>query len=480
VRRGWWTFRLCHGKDLAQFHQDPQSGEAESTVSCGQNRSPGGVNETPAPDVELARVSAPAEVLRLPVVRTDSFVGGEICVLGDDTTDAPRRHRTATVRYRCCVSVGSVAEDKLPHLLSVDPAAVTAIVRLEEPSTCKYEIDVCSASACSSRQLSRAVSHGLSPATVPPPVHEPAPPHGGANAVLHQFKARCMTLHEGWWSYELCVGQLARQFHAQVSQGSDGRLHQSIEAAHQLGVYSPRTQWIRPGGVLSYPPPPPGHPEFLAYQQAVAQNEVGVVLNEADPVRSYVSQLYVNGSDCQPERDWLHAPVGDNWLYDWVVKTVGPALPRAIHQWFSGRRTATERRHDVVGELQGLHVPQKRSVEARFMCPLAWEASPDLGEPALLQVLDTGAHTWLHGRAPPSVVSRFGLAMRVRSVQEVSVCHYRVIVDAPALCDHPSFAPHVNSRPVRVERQQRRARCVPEGSDGHGDGFSGWFAQSES
>ena len=86
---------------------------------------------------------------------------------------------------------------------------------VDETSLCNYEVVVCSPSLC----------------TQP----EPQKRNASASELLKALDGTCLQRHEGWWSFELCYGTHARQFHVETVEASDGRKKAKVAAEFSLG-----------------------------------------------------------------------------------------------------------------------------------------------------------------------------------------------------------------------------------------------------
>jgi hypothetical protein len=54
--------------------------------------------------------------------------------------------------------------------------------------------------------------------------------------LLMPLNGNCFTKHEGWWSYEFCMGKHVRQYHADHVQQADGRKKTVVQAEYFLGM----------------------------------------------------------------------------------------------------------------------------------------------------------------------------------------------------------------------------------------------------
>jgi hypothetical protein len=123
-----------------------------------------------------------------------SFQNGQHC---EETNTG----RSTEVTFGCCADEAN--SGKKAVLLSV-----------EEPETCKYSAQVCTPALCT-----------------PNAIQDQSIPQ-----LLTPLKGKCFTKHEGWWSYEFCVGKHVRQYHADQVQQTDGRKKTVVQAEYFLGM----------------------------------------------------------------------------------------------------------------------------------------------------------------------------------------------------------------------------------------------------
>ena len=110
--------------------------------------------------------------------------------------------RSTNVTFKCCEP-----DKRRRHR--------TYLVSVDETSLCNYEVVVCSPSLC----------------TQP----EPQKRNASASELLKALDGTCLQRHEGWWSFELCYGTHARQFHVETVEASDGRKKAKVAAEFSLG-----------------------------------------------------------------------------------------------------------------------------------------------------------------------------------------------------------------------------------------------------
>lgn len=336
----------------------------------------------------IPTLSAQSQVGRTRIARTDTFKGGSTCSVDASHTSSRQGQtsgpsgrnsksvsRSATVRYRCCIIPPSPHDTAMMdnRLASQEePVDVPTIARVVESPPCHYLVDVCSRAACDGatpEQLnadgSPRVGSQESPTRTVDGIlasskddmrakwdAEPLPPLSSVNAILWTLRGVCLTLHQAWWSYEVCVGRHARQFHAGVAQAptpvSSGSRNSPISPTREeslvfsLGLYTPVDSWTRETAGGTSTPAGDGSPTTASPDSHVTGNgqdhdasewqdlvkrlsgagqasilppsqraatatvETTVVVNHQDPIRSYVRQSYSNGSLCTLESDWLN------------------------------------------------------------------------------------------------------------------------------------------------------------------------------
>lgn len=67
--------------------------------------------------------------------------------------------------------------------------------------------------------------------------------------VLRTLRGTCSQFHDGWWSYEWCHEEKARQFHVEVSRDPAPTPRYDIQDVTLVGKYTGRTTIIHPRGV---------------------------------------------------------------------------------------------------------------------------------------------------------------------------------------------------------------------------------------
>lgn len=160
----------------------------------------------------------------------DYFVDGQPC---DELKGKEVNARHTEVHFRCCEIMAS------GQLKSPGETRDMYIAEIAEPSVCSYNMTLCLSALCQPR---REETLGLSGATL--------------SGVLRALMSRtqCLSLVEGWWTYELCFAKNVRQFHptsklSSIESGEDTRIVEvcGLQYAHRLPshYYMPLNMYFR-------------------------------------------------------------------------------------------------------------------------------------------------------------------------------------------------------------------------------------------
>ena len=279
-KTGWWTYEVCHGDEIRQYHEEDHRVDSSQSWSLG-------TIDNPSSSLMLhPRAPVPGrDTQTTPGYVSVNFGGGQIC----DEIGAPR---SGSLRYVCGVS----------------PAATqSSIESIEEPSKCAYTIVVHVPALCALPEYTGSVPP-------PPTVGTTAGAGAGAggkvnpkalpdsaDAVAAWYKEKCFYRVDGWWTYELCVNKHVRQFRQEGNE---------VTAEFILGLYN---------GVKA---PPPGSsagqraavagPTAATADASTASGSSsgsgsGGYVNSLDkkgrPERSFASSEYTAGDACELD-DW--------------------------------------------------------------------------------------------------------------------------------------------------------------------------------
>lgn len=119
----------------------------------------------------------------------DYFFDGQQC---DELKGREVNSRHTEVHFRCCE--GAVGGQlRAPG----DPREMY-IAEITEPSVCSYNMTICLSALC---HRGREETLGVTGATL-------------GNVVRGLMsRTQCLSMLEGWWTYELCFSKYVRQFH---------------------------------------------------------------------------------------------------------------------------------------------------------------------------------------------------------------------------------------------------------------------------
>ncbi|XP_050036580.1 endoplasmic reticulum lectin 1 [Dermacentor andersoni] len=212
----YWTYELCHGKSVRQYHEE----SIDNKVVLQQYY----LGKYDAKKLEVDDASYLSEKSRRPPrIRLEAglelpyfavnMTGGTACELGEGAQRATR------VLYVC------------------NPEARNEVLSIEELSTCEYQAVVFTPYLCAHPDYSPETSpenpiqcvaqdgaprrpKGLGTEQVqllPPEPLAPQPPPSAdkLSQLVKDFLAgsHCLTGGAGWWKYEFCYGQRVSQFH---------------------------------------------------------------------------------------------------------------------------------------------------------------------------------------------------------------------------------------------------------------------------
>ncbi|RUS85378.1 hypothetical protein EGW08_006863, partial [Elysia chlorotica] len=178
----YWTYELCHGKSLKQYHETREQGAvsfkpSEEADSQLPQKDEGLQSTLPVRDVE--GVSLPYfEVVM------DS---GTRC----DLTGQPRKSR---VLYIC------------------QPEGRGEIYEFKESSTCEYEVLVLSALLCKHPKY-RPKTQPITEIRCHAMVGSPLRPSELSRVEYEVRHLQSTPQGTGWWKHEVCIGRYAKQFH---------------------------------------------------------------------------------------------------------------------------------------------------------------------------------------------------------------------------------------------------------------------------
>ena len=244
---GYWTYEVCHGKQLRQYHKDESKGKKASVVSpdytLGYFDSPPEHYQTlPLPRVAYSDLTHPYYEVKLSKGSSCDLLGG--------------RGREASVKYICN-----------PH------GEHNEFLQIEEISTCYYSVVFGTSFLCrlsafqSSSSLSEEIQciaetdssdsgeplaaaavrvaaeafewKGVQRRTAASDSTDGVPfkqaPKPAVENMAHKFLVGEICLQgggTGWWKYEFCYGDYVNQFHVDKSGKQEIRLGTWDQDAH--------------------------------------------------------------------------------------------------------------------------------------------------------------------------------------------------------------------------------------------------------
>lgn len=396
---GWWTYEVCHGDEVRQYH--PENNKIDSSQSWSLGLIDPAALRTLHTDADgSADVSTAAGS---PYVSVE-FVDGQMC----DEIKAPR---SGELRYVCGDAGTPTSADQ--------PSAIQSV---EEPGKCRYSIVVAVPALCAvlpnktvveksakldgSQQSTRFDNKPSTPkqqeADADAIESSTEATLGAAiSSIAEQLNGACFYHVDGWWTYELCINKHVRQFRQpEKSEGDNVEQEfylgmfeghrRDLESAQGSAPYPDQTQRAanRQGTERSHRLDSPDGPDLGvddigtdAETNAAPDHNIGQAAGKA----RYIAHLHKN----DPERSYAYAEYGAGDACE-----VGP-------EWES----------DIVGLSQSRY----RETEVRFQCA-------QNGQDSLV------------------------------SVREVTTCAYLLVFASARLCQVPEFslAKVVSSNQVSV------------------------------
>lgn len=279
---GYWTFEVCPGNRVRQFHLVTKSKrspdfslgtyhhtlvrEAKSNATTEEIRADAllyflmeeGIH-IPDDDMDynsllrivqregLSEENALDAMDQLPAESQQQlYIGGQIC---HETAS----HRKTVVGFQC----GS-AQQKGVNAANNAVSLLGVISKIKETSTCQYIITITTPLACPSATEEEFDKMDQNTEEATP---------GSAIDILKKAKPQCYTHHGGWWTYETCLFGKFRQFHQDKNK--------NLVEENLLGQYTPP------------------EPSLLAEEK-----EPGLVQDLDNPERSHLLLNYTGGSMC--------------------------------------------------------------------------------------------------------------------------------------------------------------------------------------
>lgn len=173
LRGDYWSYEICHGSKIVQFHQDLSTLKRTQVHTLG---------------IFLKNSSSTVGPVHL-------YDAGDSCRLPNGKS-VPR---SVVVQFKCNREYKSAPRDRLLAALRA-AKPVVRVATLDEPKPCSYQMLVFTPLACS-LEAQRGPPASTSPYTL-----------------LSSLHGSCVHLGAGWWAYELCFGKSLRQYHIENDQ----------------------------------------------------------------------------------------------------------------------------------------------------------------------------------------------------------------------------------------------------------------------
>ena len=187
VQLGYWTYEVCIGKSVNQFHVE---GSSVSVVYSLGNYAR-----------SMFKKSSDTSSSAVPIM--EIFSGGTNC---DETGSG----RNSIVGYVCGsgeLTLSDVQEHEVCVCLILQFVHAANIVLFE---VCGYKMVVSSRVFCSRPgspgPAATSQVSSVSPATTISSVT--------MRSIVNELGSSCYTLADGWWTYQLCPGIIMKQYHA--------------------------------------------------------------------------------------------------------------------------------------------------------------------------------------------------------------------------------------------------------------------------
>jgi len=165
----------------------------------------------------------------------EEFKGGDIC------EGHGNKQRSAVVLIKCCKDEWKSLMAQKESVLKIgggsgnyDLAILKSVTELEP---CRYQAEVCTPEACldNNRKVQEERKKEIKDGSL-----------SVADIIKSVFKGLpqgCLTKEDGWWTYQYCHEQYARQYHAEYTvDTATGKYAAKLDTIHMLGLHSPSHQ----------------------------------------------------------------------------------------------------------------------------------------------------------------------------------------------------------------------------------------------
>jgi hypothetical protein len=338
MHQGWWSFEFC-GISITQFHVEAQvtsSHTRQPTKSGGEKAEPVEKLTSVVTDkVSLGKLSdrtvtvklnTPLEIMKIPIPTnsfprfdnlpaavhdlsrvtsievTDLLRDGDVCEPSALAGNTDRISRTTQITSKCC-SPEEFAKGNKRNPVPLERFIKSIIEAKNTP--CYYEAQVCDQRLC----FEKSVLSASDPTDIP-------------TLLAAELEGQCYQLNTGgWWTYEYCFGSHLRQFHADQTVDSKGKMRIVQTAENTLGEF-PKVKSSGPSGSL---PPPTAIVPAESWRDLYSLNAVdSMPASSHDPASAYFEHPLPGGSVCEEKE---------------VTETIGYLERSAMVRYYCGKAT---------------------------------------------------------------------------------------------------------------------------------------------
>mmetsp|Transcript_7650 Transcript_7650/g.11126 ORF Transcript_7650/g.11126 Transcript_7650/m.11126 type:complete len:585 (+) Transcript_7650:127-1881(+) len=168
-----------------------------------------------------------------------------------DKCDATKKPRTSTVEYRCCSPEKlKTLKPFIIHHGKPSLSDIAAIVKVDEPKTCHYDILICTPLLCEGQadnyfiggklKSDATISNGKEKKGIAPANRKPKKDNESIRDTIERtLEGICLASNTNeWWAYEFCHGVHIRQYHeGNVFDPDTGITTRQVESEYFLGYY---------------------------------------------------------------------------------------------------------------------------------------------------------------------------------------------------------------------------------------------------
>lgn len=342
---GWWSYEWCMSDKMTQFHIQVQSNGPEDVLSAkdlmpefvvqsvstiGNFKSRKILVESMDHNVvhddddeyysDEDKEGIDLETIEAEVLVVDSFEDGEYC-------EEAETNRSVEVRMRCCTNeeiMKSIRESggslNNPNFFSkpfdtID-SAKAILLSVQERSTCKYTVNVCTNVLCNAWLEDEKASIYLGEVEEDSKDIIEFKRDDSIRFILDKtMKNSCLKRNEGWWTYNFCYQSSIYQFHESVDLDLDkGVMKTTVEAKHILGKFDP---------IIAEGFPNDEEVNHIVFPEGHMRDEQNNPAKQTESFEgldnAYFVQEYTNGDVCEGE-DVIDSAIKGGALNEGIVE----------------------------------------------------------------------------------------------------------------------------------------------------------------